>query len=262
MPSYFISDLHLDASQPQTLVLFESFLSFIDNESGFSQSSLYILGDFFNAWIGDDEDDPFFTRVKTLLKQHNEQGLEIFFMRGNRDFLVGETLCGETGMTLLEDPTPLLPKDLSSRQPSTQPATFEHPILLMHGDTLCTDDVEYMAFRSQVRSQAWQQQVLALPLAHRRALAADLRAKSQSMTAMTPEDIMDINQQTLESVMEEHAVTTVIHGHTHRPKHHRFELNGKVAQRIVLGDWHDDAIYAKADHSGIHLQTFSLGVAE
>lgn len=227
MTTLFISDLHLSHRTPTVVAGFYEFL----RTTAKSAESLYILGDFFDAWIGDDEDDPLVIDVKTHLRAFTQQ-CPTFFMHGNRDFLIGEQFAEDTGTTLLPDQTVI---NLYGRR-----------TLLMHGDTLCTRDLEYMQFRAMVRAPQWQQQVLALPLQHRRQMAADLRQKSQSMNAVKAEDIMDVTPDEVVKVMADHQVDLLIHGHTHRPATHKLLVNGKDAERWVLGDWHHQGWYIQA----------------
>lgn len=220
MTSFFISDLHLSASEPKVFAALVAFLGRLQ-----SGDDLYILGDFFDAWIGDDDDDPFAQEVKSNLRALTERGIKGYMLTGNRDFLLGEAFCTETGFTLL---------------PQEHVITLNgERVLLMHGDSLCTDDSAYMQFRQMVRSPAWQQQVLSLPLNQRRAMAAQLRQQSKSLNAMKAEDIMDVNQGELEARMGHWGVDKLIHGHTHRPCEHHFEIESKLAERWVLGDWGD-----------------------
>lgn len=218
MATYFISDLHLSAEVPHIYEAFKEFLTRLQ-----AGDDLYILGDFFDAWIGDDEDDPFALEVKETLRQLTLREVAGYMLPGNRDFLLGEVFCKETGFTLL---------------PEEHVITLNgERVLLMHGDSLCTDDTEYMKFRQMVRNPAWQAQVLALPLAQRRAMAAQLRQQSKSLNAMKAEEIMDVNQKEVEARMDYWGVKKLIHGHTHRPKKHIFEISSSIAERWVLGDW-------------------------
>jgi UDP-2,3-diacylglucosamine hydrolase len=239
MQTLFISDLHLGPHCPH---LVEGFRSFLKNHAA-NADQLYILGDFFDAWIGDDDDDALFTSIKEDL-QHYSQNHKTFFIHGNRDFLIGQRFAEETGLTLLADSAVI---DLNGR-----------PTLVMHGDTLCTQDMEYLQFRAMVRNPAWQQQILSLPLPHRRHMAAELRQKSKSMNAMKAEDIMDVTPEEVTKVMTDHNVDLLIHGHTHRPAIHNIEANEKPAQRWVLGDWDKKGWYIRADESGLDLIEFEL----
>ena len=217
--SYLISDLHLSEAQPQ---LVDAFFAFLDGEAK-NADALYILGDFFDAWIGDDDDSDFAYRIKAKLKAYSSSDTHCYFMHGNRDFLIGKQFSDETGFELLHE--------------GTLAEIYGEHYLLMHGDSLCTDDTEYMQFRAMVRSPEWQQQILALPLAQRRLMAQELRAKSKSMSAIKAEDIMDVNQIEVERALLEKDSNILIHGHTHRPNTHQFEKDGSILTRYVLGDW-------------------------
>jgi UDP-2,3-diacylglucosamine hydrolase len=231
MITLFISDLHLHPERPQ---LTRAFFHFLHTRAQGAEA-LYILGDFFDAWIGDDDDTPLNAQVAAELKILSDAGTRIFLMHGNRDFLLGETFAKNAGAQLIADGTLI--------------NLYGCPTLLMHGDSLCTGDTDYMAFRQQVRSPQWQAQILALPLAARRALAAQLREKSQEMNSLKAEDIMDVTEAEVERVMREAKVTRLIHGHTHRPARHPMTLEGKPVERIVLGDWHHRAWALEANQS-------------
>jgi UDP-2,3-diacylglucosamine hydrolase len=223
MPTFFISDLHLDDARPQITELFARFLASEARDA----EGLYILGDLFESWIGDDDDAALPARAAHALRALRDSGVPIHFMHGNRDFLLGADYAARAGMTLLADPTVI---DLDGER-----------TLLMHGDMLCTDDVEYQKFRMLVRDPAWQAQFLAKPLAERRAFAAQARGESRKQTAMKAAEIMDVNQAAVESAMRTHGVRRLIHGHTHRPATHRFAMDGTSAERIVLGDWYEQS---------------------
>ena len=226
-PTLFISDLHLDDSRPQII---EEFLRFLGG-SAHGANALYILGDLFETWIGDDDDSALVARVAAALADLRAHGVPIYFMHGNRDFLLGAEYAKRSGMALLQDPTVI---ELDGER-----------TLLMHGDTLCTDDIEYQRFRTLVHDPAWQAQFLAKPLVDRREFAAQARGESRRQTAMKPAEIMDVNAAAVESAMRAHGVRRLIHGHTHRPATHRFELDGTIAERIVLGDWYEQSSVLK-----------------
>lgn len=240
MVDYLISDLHLEASSPERC---DAFFRFIE-ENAADANRLFILGDFFDAWIGDDEDDPFYLVILNTLKKWVDDGLYIAFTHGNRDFLIGMGFAEITGVELLREEQVVQFGDV--------------PVLLLHGDSLCTDDVEYMQFRQQVRDPEWQQQVLQLPLDQRRVMAQQLRAQSQSMNAMKADDIMDVNQAQMVSAFKRHNVSHMIHGHTHRPAIHDVNVEGTPATRYVLGDWQDKGWYIRWDGSGFELQDFPI----
>jgi UDP-2,3-diacylglucosamine hydrolase len=219
----FVSDLHLDDARPRIVELFTQFLG----TQARSAQALYILGDLFESWIGDDDDSALAREVAEALSALSKSGVPVFFMHGNRDFLLGKDYAQRAGMTLLNDPTIV---EFNGER-----------TLLMHGDTLCTDDIEYQKFRAQVRDPAWQKQFLARSLAERRAFAAQARAESRQHTSLAKPEIMDVNSTAVTAAMREHAVRALIHGHTHRPATHRFELDGEAAERIVLGDWYEQS---------------------
>ena len=225
MYTLFISDLHLHESRPQITRAFFHFL----HTQAINAESLYILGDFFDAWIGDDDDAELPQQVANELLALTRNGVTIYFMHGNRDFLLGDSYAKKSGMIIIPEGTVI---DL-----------YGTATLLVHGDALCTDDKDYQAFRAMVRSAQWQQQVLAQPLAARRALAAQLRDKSQSMNSLKAADIMDVTPAEVVKQMEEAKVQVMIHGHTHRPAKHSLVVNGKNATRWVLGDWGDSGWY-------------------
>lgn len=240
MHTLFISDLHLHESRPQVTRAFFQFLC----TQAIHAEALYILGDFFDAWIGDDDDSELVQDIANGLHKLNELGVAIYFMHGNRDFLLGEAYASKAGMSIINDGTVI---DL-----------YGTPTLLMHGDSLCTDDIEYQQFRAMVRSPQWQQQILAQPLAARRALAAQMREKSQSMNSLKAEDILDVSPVEVIAQMEAAGVTRMIHGHTHRPARHSLTVSNQSAERIVLGDWHDVGWCIKADNNNIDLIDWPL----
>ena len=223
MSTFFISDLHLDEARPQITDLFLHFLA----RPARGAEALYILGDLFESWVGDDDDAALPARVAQALRALRDSGVPIHFMHGNRDFLLGADYAARAGLTLLPDPTVI--------------ALDGEPTLLMHGDTLCTDDIAYQKFRNMVRDPGWQQQFLSRSLGERRAFAAQARGESRKQTAMKAAEIMDVNQAAVESAVRAHGVQRLIHGHTHRPATHHFELDGRVTERIVLGDWYEQS---------------------
>lgn len=240
MQTLFISDLHLHESRPQVTRAFFHFLQ----TQAIHAEALYILGDFFDAWIGDDDDAELPQQVASELFALHQRGTAIYFMHGNRDFLLGEDYAKQAGMTLIPEGTVI--------------SLYGTKTLLVHGDTLCTEDQDYQNFRAMVRSTQWQQQVLAQPLAARRALAAQLRDKSQSMNSLKAADIMDVTPAEVIRQMEQANVQLMIHGHTHRPARHSLIANNKPAERIVLGDWHDHAWCIRADQQQIALVNWPI----
>ena len=240
MPIRLISDLHLDEKNPALCRAFFNYLDHLPNDT----HALYILGDFFEAWIGDDDDSAFHLHIQQRLKQLTDSGLNVYFQHGNRDFLVGAKFSETTGVALLGE-AEVIHSPLG-------------PIALLHGDSLCIDDTEYQAFRAQMRNPDVQQMLLSQSLDERRALAQSLRDNSKEANSNKAEDIMDINQAELEKVMAELDVKILIHGHTHRPAEHAFEINGEAAQRIVLGDWGTTGWDICISDKAITLREFSL----
>ncbi|SNB55185.1 UDP-2,3-diacylglucosamine hydrolase [Marinobacter sp. es.042] len=229
MTTLFISDLHLEESRPD---ITEAFLGFLDGKaSGVDQ--LYILGDFFEAWIGDDERTPLQEQIAAALRKLRDSGTSIFLMHGNRDFLIGQDFCDRAGATLLDDPTVI---DL-----------YGTPTLLMHGDSLCTADVEYQKFRANMRNPQWQQMILQRPLEDRQQMARQLREISMAKNQGKEEFIMDVTPEEVAKDLERHGVQRMIHGHTHRPAVHELTANGSPAKRIVLGDWDKNVWWLEAE---------------
>jgi UDP-2,3-diacylglucosamine hydrolase len=238
----FISDLHLDDGRPHITALFERLLA---SDEVRSADAVYILGDLVDAWIGDDDDAALPARIAQATRSLSEADVPVYFMAGNRDFLLGSAYAARAGLTLLED--------------GTVHALYGRPTLLMHGDVLCTDDVAYQAVRQQVRQPQWQAQILAMPLPARRAFAAKAREDSRAHTGTTGEAIMDVNQQAVATTMREAGVTRLIHGHTHRPAIHHFDLDGRAAERIVLGDWYEHGSVLRVTPEGSELAGLSAG---
>jgi UDP-2,3-diacylglucosamine hydrolase len=218
----FIADLHLEPKKP---ILFKHCLDFFAKRARQAEA-LYILGDLFEVWLGDDNEEPAYQPVLAALRDLTDSGIPVFIMHGNRDFLIGKDFLQATGCQLIDDPHLI---DL-----------YSTPTLLMHGDTLCTLDTDYQSFRRQVRNPLWQQHFLAQPLADRRKLAAQARAASEAQTQNTAEIIMDVTTEAVNSAFTEHGVYQLIHGHTHRPGVYETFVNGNKAHRRVVGKWHDD----------------------
>ena len=242
MATLFISDLHLDPSRPQITGLFENYLA---SDEVRHADALYILGDLVEAWIGDDDDAELPRRIAAATRAVRDAGVPVYFMVGNRDFLLGEAFAERAGFTLLDDG---IVHDIHGR-----------PTLLMHGDVLCTDDLAYQAVRQQVRNPVWQKQILSMPLEARRAFAAKAREDSKAHTGSTMESIMDVNGDAVAEAMRKAGVTRLIHGHTHRPAVHAFELEGKAAERIVLGDWYEHGSVLRVDGDGVELRGLAAG---
>ena len=239
MNTLFISDLHLDAERPDGIA---RFVRFVERETPTAEA-LYILGDLFEAWIGDDVTDAGYRPAIAALADLKRRGVPCFFMHGNRDFLIGKRFAAATGCRLLGDYEVI---EVAGER-----------VLLTHGDLLCTDDKPYMALRAVVRQPAWQQDFLAKPIEERRAFADDLRDKSRAAVAEKPPEIMDVNQQTVESAMRDHGVDLLLHGHTHRPGIHRFTLDGSNATRIVLGAWYEQGSAVRWNADGFRLETLA-----
>ena len=215
----FISDLHLSGERPATVALALRFLDQVASRA----DRLYILGDLFDAWIGDDDTAPPIPEITAALARLNERGTRVFLMHGNRDFLLGDAFCRTTGCTLLPDPSVIQLEG--------------EPVLLMHGDLLCIDDRDYQEARRKLRSPETVTYILSRSLAERAVMAADMRRRSGEATSRLPGDIMDVNETAVREQMLQHRVRLLIHGHTHRPAIHTFELDGKSARRIVLAEW-------------------------
>jgi len=237
MTTLFISDLHLHPSRP---VVTDRFIRFLE-ESAAATDALYILGDLFEVWIGDDDPDPHHRRVIAALRAFTSAGAECFFVRGNRDVIIGRCFCNETGCQLLDETTII--------------ELYGTRMLIAHGDELCTDDHAYQRFRRQARSPTWRALFLALPLAARRWVANRLRHRSHADTVLKPEEITDVSPAAVNDAFTEHRVTTIVHGHTHRPGIHELELFRKTRTRIVLGDWYEQGSVLRWDESGYRLET-------
>jgi UDP-2,3-diacylglucosamine hydrolase len=236
MATLFISDLHLDPDRPVITALFLDFLQ----HRAVGAEALYILGDLFEAWIGDDDDARLGRQVAAALKDLTAGGVPVYLVHGNRDFLVGERFAAASGVYLLSEATVI---DL-----------YGTPTLIMHGDTLCTDDLTYQAFRAQVRSPQWQAQLLARPLAERRQIAKQLREGSQQATQQKAGEITDVNPDEVIRIMREYGISRLIHGHTHRPAIHNLLIDGRPAQRIVLGDWYEQGSVLSCNAAGCRLE--------
>lgn len=236
----FIADIHLDPRNTATIPLFKHFLK----QRAPHAEAVYILGDLFESWVGDDEDDPVYEDICQQLKSTTATGTPIYIMHGNRDFLLGEQFCKKTGCQLLEEPSCI---DL-----------YGHNVLLMHGDSLCTEDMGYQAFRQQVRQPEWQAQFLAAPLAQRRMIAKQARDESQQHTKETEAVIMDVTMGAVIDALRQHNSYCLIHGHTHRPASHEFSYNNHRAFRHVVGAWSaDKAKILRCTPESVQLETFT-----
>lgn len=217
----FIADLHLHPKQPNTLALFTAFLKGAARDL----EKLYILGDLFEVWLGDDDDEPAYQDIIKQLRRLSEAGTAIKVLQGNRDFLLGQGFSERTGCELLPE--------------SSVIDVYGTPTLIMHGDTLCTLDAAYQAFRKQVHNPEWQAQILSQPLAQRRMFAKQARQQSQMHTQSSSETIMDVTPETVINALHRYGVMNLIHGHTHRPAVHEIDILGEPARRWVVGDWQE-----------------------
>ena len=233
--TYFIADLHLSDDRPD---ITECLLHFLQNDAK-NADALYVLGDLFEVWIGDDDVTPFNTRIASAFKALSKH-CPIYFMHGNRDFAIRDGWLNKAGMTLLKEQTVI---DL-----------YGTPTLLTHGDELCTRDVAYQKFRKKSRGWWWPRLMLTLPLWYRRRVARNGRAESKANQQNMKPEIMDVTQEEVVKVMEKKGVQRLIHGHTHRPNIHSLRANGKPATRIVLGDWYDQGSVLRVSESEITLQ--------
>ena len=236
MKPRFISDIHLSEDTPYLTNAFKTFL----NESKEICTHLFILGDLFEIWVGDDDDDPFNQEIKKVLADFTSNGPKTFFMHGNRDFLIGEAFADEVGISILPDPHTLDINGLKT--------------IISHGDFLCTDDVDYIDFRNKVRSEEWQKDFLSKDIAERNEIANSLRSDSRDATSQKPLDITDVNIESTNNFLEENKPDIFIHGHTHRPKIHDYDLS----KRIVLGDWDKSGWYFSIIENSLYLKEFKI----
>jgi len=240
----FISDLHLEAKRPD---ITRAFLQCLRDQAR-DVDELYILGDFFEVWLGDDAIDALGRQVTDALAALSDQGVRVYVMHGNRDFLLGRAFCRQAKCTLLRDPSIV---DLNGE-----------PVLLMHGDSLCTDDLDYMRMRKWLRNPLSRFTLRNLPLRTRQKIGRKLRDESQSRTRLKATDITDVNLGEVAQVMRNEGVRTLIHGHTHRPARHELVIDGEPSQRIVLGDWDQAGWYLLVDDEGYHLESFALNTTD
>lgn len=238
MSTYIIADLHLSENEP---AITAGFIHFIEQQA-IHADSLYILGDFFNYWIGDDDATPLHQQVADALKQLTRRGIPCYFIHGNRDFLLGQHYAKQCGMTILPQETRL---EIENQR-----------ILILHGDTLCTDDIAYQNYRKKVYNPWIRRLFLALPLFVRRRIAQKMRKNSQYASSLKSDSIMDVNPQAVASTFEKYQVDWMIHGHTHRPAIHEIVINDKKYYRGVLGAWHHEGSAFVIDEHGIELISF------
>ena len=235
-----ISDLHLEEQRPD---ITRAFLALLDGRARAAES-LYILGDFFEAWIGDDAMSPFQLSICKALRALSNGGTQVFLMHGNRDFMVGKAFCKAAGCTLLKDPSVV---QLNGE-----------PVLLMHGDSLCTRDEAYMRMRRYLRNPLTLWVLRHLPLGTRHKLARKLRNESRAQTRMKANDIVDVTPEEIPRIMAQYGVRTLIHGHTHRPAIHKLLVGNDAAKRIVLGDWDHQGWALQVDEQGFQLAAFDF----
>ncbi|MBP8741363.1 MAG: UDP-2,3-diacylglucosamine diphosphatase [Pseudoxanthomonas sp.] len=247
MSTLFVSDLHLDPARPEITALF---LRFLQREAA-SADALYILGDLFEAWVGDDDPSSTGQQVADGLRRLADAGVPVYFVHGNRDFLVGQDYAGRAGMRILPDPAVV--------------SLYGEPVLVMHGDLLCTDDHAYQAFRAQTRDPHWQAMFLAQPLAARQAFAAQARQASMSRQQdmidgdrASFEAVTDVNPQAVEATLARFGVATLVHGHTHRPAMHAVRIGDREGRRIVLGDWYEQGSVLRVSPGHCDLQALPL----
>lgn len=232
--TYFIADLHLSENRPDISAAFYEFLSSkIINQP---VDALYILGDFFEVWVGDDYVTELSTDVAKHLKAVSDSGIPVYFIHGNRDFIMRNKYAKKAGMTLLPEQYVI---DLCGT-----------PTVILHGDEMCTQDIEYQQFRKKSRGWWWPKLMLALPLWYRRNLARKIRAKSKMNQASKALDILDVTEQAVLDMFAKHQVNNMIHGHTHRPDVHHYQLDDKTLTRTVLGDWYEQGSYLVVDENG------------
>jgi len=232
-PTLFISDLHLSRERPE---LIEAFHALVAGPAR-GAAALYVSGDLFDVWLGDDQlREPLAAAVARAFADLAASGAPVYLQRGNRDFLLGERFARAAGATLLED---AVVHDVQGT-----------PTLIMHGDTLCTDDVDYQRFRAYWQDPVHRRRLLALPYVFRRGIAAFFRARSKRATASKSEEIMDVNADAVADALRAHSVTRLIHGHTHRPARHQLTVDGRRCERYVLADWYRTASYLRVDAAG------------
>ncbi|PML81001.1 UDP-2,3-diacylglucosamine diphosphatase [Enterovibrio norvegicus] len=240
MTVLFISDLHLSPSHPD---ITDCFYRFLNDEAPLA-SALYILGDLFEVWVGDDDDVPLHHEVAAALKVLSDKGVAIYFIHGNRDFMIGKRFAKASGMTLLPEHTVI---DL-----------FGKPTLILHGDTLCIQDEGYQRYRKKVHNPFAQWLFMRLPLSYRKNIGSKIRKGSTESNQQKAEDIMDVDHDEVSRVMASENVMTMIHGHTHRPDIHTFSIGNDLAQRIVLGDWYTQGSVLACTKDGCKLETRSF----
>lgn len=232
LPALFIADLHIAPERPDILAAFERFCQ----GPARTAVELYILGDLFEAWLGDDDDEPIAERTASALAELAREGVTTYFLPGNRDFLLGPAYAARAGLSLLSGPTHV---DIAGQT-----------TLLLHGDELCTDDQDHQAFRRQTQDAAWQRAFLERPLRERRQLAAEMRRTSQQAMEAKSWATLDVNADAVAEMFRDWHIERMIHGHTHRPARHTGYIDGRYVERWVLGDWFDQGSMLRVDHQG------------
>ncbi len=236
MTTLFISDLHLEAERPD---IGDHFIKFLQTDAAEAEA-LYILGDLFEAWVGDDDPNAHYAIIKMALRKLVDGGVPVYFMHGNRDFMIGRKFAHETGIEILKDPYPV--------------KMYGQKVLLSHGDAMCTDDVQYQRVRSMTRDPDWQAAMLVKPLKERLRIAQEARRQSLEQKLNLSMDIMDVNQGAVMRTINEYGVDVLLHGHTHRPDIHTVNLGNRTAKRIVLGDWYAQGSVVRWDLRGPNLE--------
>jgi len=239
MSTLFISDLHLEPGRPE---IGEQFLAFLAGPAR-DADALYILGDLFEAWIGDDDPNPYYSQMKVAISELADSGVPVYFMHGNRDFMIGDAFAVECGITLLDDPYPI---ELHGEK-----------VLLSHGDVMCTDDVKYQQVRAMTRNPDWKDMMMAKSIEERIAFALQAREQSLAHNETMEEEIADVNQAAVEQTIREHAADILLHGHTHRPAVHPFHVDERPVHRIVLGDWYEQGSMVEWDEDGPRLEVLA-----
>ncbi len=236
MTTLFVSDLHLEADRPD---IGKQFLHFLETDAS-QADDLYILGDLFEAWVGDDDPNTHYFGIKRALRKLTDSGIPVYFMHGNRDFMVGKGFANETGLKILDDPYKV--------------TMYGQKVLLSHGDYLCIDDVQYQRVRQMVRNPDWQASMRAKPLKERLRIATEARRQSLEQTINKSLEIIDVNESAVKEAIKKHGVDVLLHGHTHRPAIHEVDLGRRKAKRIVLGDWHLQGSVVRWDTRGPKLE--------
>ena len=236
MTTLFISDLHLEAERPE---IGDQFIRFLQTDATEAEA-LYILGDLFEAWVGDDDPNVHYGIIKLAIRKLTDSGIPVYFMHGNRDFMIGRRFANETGVEILKDPYPV--------------KMYGQKALLSHGDAMCTDDVQYQRVRLMTRDPDWQQSMLAKPLKERLRIAEEARRQSLEQKLNLSMDIMDVNQGAVMRAINEYGVDVLLHDHTHRPDVHTVDLGNRKAKRVVLGDWYSQGSVVRWDLRGPKLE--------